>query len=246
METIIAAQQVSVRYGFNEVLEDVSFIIREGDYVGIIGPNGGGKTTLIKLIIGLIEPSSGKLQVFGNASIDRSHRSMIGYVPQRVATPYSFFPATVEEIVRGGRASHVGFFGREYRHDTEAVSEALQEVEIVHLRKRLIYELSGGERQRVFIARALARRPRLLIFDEPTVGVDVKVQQQFYQLLTNLNKKGITVLLVSHDVDVVAGQVSMVLCLNKKLVCHVKAEEFTQENYLEKLYGKNMKYIFHH
>lgn len=246
MNSIISADKLSFAYGRNSVLENVSFELKEGEYVGIIGPNGGGKTTLIKLILGLIEPTHGSLTVMGNANSDRAHRSLIGYVPQHLASPYAFFPATVEEIVRGGRASHVGFFDFARKHDAKAVEEALIEVDLMHLRKRLIYELSGGERQRVFIARALARRPKMLIFDEPTTGIDIKSQKQFYELLESLNKKGMTILLVSHDVDVVAQQVGMVLCLNHELVCHVKAESFVESNYLEKVYGKNMKYVFHH
>ncbi len=246
MDSVITAKNLTLSYDNSVVLENLSFEIKEGEYVGIVGPNGGGKTTLMKVILGLIEPTSGELNVFGNPSCERAHRSMIGYVPQRVSNPYAFFPATVEEVVRGGRASHVGFFGMENKSDAQAVKEALEEVQIAHLKQRLIYELSGGERQRVFIARALARRPRLLIFDEPTTGVDIKAQKQFYEQLESLNKKGITILLISHDVDVVAQQVGMVLCLNRQLVCHVKANAFTQDNYLEKIYGKNMKYVFHH
>lgn len=246
MTPIISAQQLSFTYGATSVLHNLNFDIQEGEYVGVIGPNGSGKTTLMKLVLGLLEPTSGTLKIFGNESSERSHRTMIGYVPQHITSSYAFFPATVEEIVKGGRASHVGFFDFSRKHDESAVHEALEEVDMLQYKKRLIYELSGGQLQRVFIARALARRPKMLIFDEPTTGVDIQSQKQFYELLAKLNKKGITIMLVSHDVDVVAGQVGMVLCLNRELVCHVKTDAFITEDYLKKLYGKDMKYVMHH
>lgn len=221
------------------VIQDVTFEIHQGDYVGVVGPNGSGKSTLIKLVTGLLKVQTG--------SIERAPGLRIGYVPQRVATGQMVFPATVEEVVRSGRTNLVGLFGRWKKDDDHAVHDAMETVKITGIKNQLIGDLSGGQRQRVFIARALARRPQLIILDEPTVGVDIEAERKFFRFLDEIHKKmGMTVLLISHDIDAVAQQVDYVLCLNKRLVCNVPGKDLVKEDVLRKMYGDNVKFITHH
>ncbi len=232
-DPLISFDQVTYRYGREAVLENVSFEINAGEFVGIIGPNGSGKTTLLKLALGLLKPEKGEINVLGQpAKLGQSHH--IGYIPQRITQLETRFPITVEEVVGLGHVK------------PSVIGEALAMVEMQKFRQRLITELSGGQQQRVFIAKALASSPQLLILDEPTVGVDVSSQESFYALLSKLNKeKGLTIVLVSHDVDVVVNEVNTVLCVNKTVIYHGNPQTFMKEDYLQKLYGKNRKYIIH-
>lgn len=232
-------------YNGNTVLENISFTVEEGEYLGIIGPNGGGKTTLFKVILGLLKPDSGEVRIFGEPEHGFGKRHLIGYVPQRAMSEL-YFPATVEEIVRSGRTARLGLLKRFSRMDIEAVGRAMEITDVTMVTGRLIGQLSGGERQRVFIARALASEPRILILDEPDVGVDVTAQEKFYTFVEHLNRDlGITILLISHDIDVVAHQAKSVLCLNRKLVCHGSPKHFINEEYMQELYGKKVKFILH-
>ncbi|MEK7528372.1 MAG: metal ABC transporter ATP-binding protein [Patescibacteria group bacterium] len=222
---IISVRDVNVIYGDQKVLDGISFDVMEGDYLGIIGPNGGGKTTLLRVILGLLKPDSGSVEI---------NAGRIGYVPQRISQREMNFPATVEEVVRSG-----GRYG-------VAADQAMEMTDIVSLKKRIIGELSGGQRQRVFIARALALQPDVLILDEPAVGVDIASQEKFYEFVAELNKKHkLTILFVSHDIDVVAHEATAVLCLNNTLICHTTPEEAITTDYLEKIYGRKVKFILH-
>jgi len=214
--------------------------------LGIIGPNGGGKTTLIKIILGLLKPDTGSVKIFGEDIKTFKERALIGYLPQRISQSIPQFPATVEEIVRSGRTARVGLFKRFSEQDKIAIEKAMETADVVKHRARLINELSGGERQRVFIARSLAGEPKMLILDEPSVGVDIAAQEKFYTFIEDLNQNhGLAIIFVSHDIDVVAHEVKCLLCLNKSLVCHGLPREFMKEEYLEKLYGKKVKFILH-
>lgn len=213
----IRADNINFWHGDAHILEDVSFCVSQGDYVGIIGPNGSGKTTLIKIILGILKPHSGNSTIFGQQSSHAKARSRVGYVPQHIAQSAARFPATVEEIVAMGAKS------KEY------IDTALAIAGILSLKSRLIGDLSGGERQRVFIARALASQPDILILDEPTAGVDLESQERFYAFIKDLNKThGLTILFVSHDMDVIAKETSSVLSLNRKLVFSGPSKEFLQ------------------
>lgn len=247
MNALIEVKALNFSYGENRILEDISFVVNEGDYLGIIGPNGGGKTTLIKILLGLLPPTSGTVSLLGEASTERHHRASLGYVPQRVSLPSTFFPATVEEIVQTGRISEKRWLRSLSEKDKQYIEEAMEVVKIKELRHRLIHELSGGQRQRVFIARALARHPRVLILDEPTVGVDIAAQKEFYDFLKKLNQEnGLAIVLVSHDIDVIAKQVHKILCLNGRMVCHTNTEDFIDKDFLKELYGEDTKFIVHH
>ena len=241
----IEVRDLSFNYNGNPVLENISFSVEEGEYLGIIGPNGGGKTTLFKVILGLLRPTSGEVRIYGEPQESFTRRHLIGYVPQRT-TAEVYFPATVEEVVRSGRTARMGLLRRLSKDDLTAVAKAMEITDVARLSTRLIGRLSGGERQRVFIARALASDPRILILDEPDVGVDVTAQEKFYSFIEDLNRNlKITILLISHDIDEVAHQAKSVLCLNRRLVCHGSPKKFINEDYMQELYGKKVKFILH-
>jgi zinc transport system ATP-binding protein len=242
----IEIENLSFSYNSHSVLENVSFAIKSGEYLGVIGPNGGGKTTLIKIILGLLRPKRGTVKIFGTDVKEFKEKSLVGYVPQRVSQEISQFPATVEEVVKSGRTARVGILKRFRKDDFAAVENAMKVADVAKYKTKLLSELSGGERQRVFIARALAGEPKILILDEPSVGVDLSAQEKFYTFIEELNQdRGLTIIFVSHDIDVVAHEVKSLLCLNKNLVCHGAPREFLKEEYLEKLYGKEVKFILH-
>lgn len=243
----IEVNNVSFGYDGNSILEDITFSVTEGEYLGIIGPNGGGKTTLIKIILGLLKPSSGEVKIYGQNVNQYKEKSFIGYVPQRVSNAIlHHFPATVEEIILSGRTARIGLLKPIAPEDKEAAWKAMSIADVTQYGNRRIDDLSGGERQRVFIARALAGDPKILILDEPSVGVDISAQEQFYAFIENLNQTfGLTIIFISHDIDVVAHEVKCLLCLNKNLVCHGVPKEFIKEEYLQKLYGKKVKFILH-
>lgn len=246
-KTIIEFKRVSFGYTAEYILKDVSMVIHEGDYIGIIGPNGGGKTTFLKILVGLLEPQHGEVFIFGKSRQEFKKRSLIGYVPQKAAYFDQNFPATVMEVVLMGRSAKKGLLKFLDTEDTIKAREALRKVGMDDFADRLIGELSGGQQQRVLIARALALDPRVLVLDEPTVGVDVRHQEQFYKLLKELNQQlGLTLLLVSHDIDVVANEVTELACINQTLVYHGEPEKFIKEDYIKNLYGKETKFVLHH
>lgn len=244
---VIEVRDLNFGFGGERVLENISFDIGEGEYLGIVGPNGAGKTTLLKILLGLKKPQKGTVKIFGEDVAKIKNRSIIGYVAQKSAQIASEFPATVEEIVSSGRTARIGLFRKAKAEDRQKIEEAMKLTEVYALRRRLISELSGGQKQRVFIARALAAEPKILFLDEPTVAVDVALSRKFYELLNKLNKElGITILFVSHDLDVIAREVNSVLCLKRTLVCHGSPADFMTRENLEKLYGPNYKIIVHH
>lgn len=245
-ESIVQLNNVSFRYDHEPTLDNVSFVINQGDFVGIIGPNGSGKTTLLKIILGLLPARSGDVALFGQPLARFRAWHKLGYVPQKITSLDTRFPITVEEVVSMGRISQTKYFVGFNKQDRQAIHNALQVVGMDKHRASLITELSGGQQQRVFIARALASEPKLLILDEPTVGVDLDTQEKFYHLLRELNQQfNLTLILVSHDIDVIASEVKTVVCLNRKLVYHGTPKDFIKDDYLKKLYGKDVRFILH-
>jgi len=244
-EILVNITGVSFKYGQEKVLDDINLEIKKGDFLGLIGPNGSGKTTLLKIILGLLTPSSGTVSLFGQRIQDFKERRKIGYVPQKAGSTPTDFPITVGEIVGMGIPQQ-NFFGFTSTRNQKAITTALEAVGLGKQQGRLLSSLSGGQQQRVFIARALVSNPELLILDEPTVGVDIEAQNKFYTLLRDLNKRfNLTLVLVSHDIDVVANEVSSLACLNCKLIYHGTPKEFIKEDYLKKLYGKDLRFILH-
>lgn len=246
-ELCIVVDNVSFDYGAEPILVNVSFVVHRGDYIGVIGPNGGGKTTLLKLMLGLLRPTTGSVKVFGEDVYRlKGERAHIGYVPQRASQIDTNFPATVEEIVASGRTAQVGLFRRFTKTDRLAIDQAIAITDIGRYRSSPISRLSGGERQRVFIARALAGEPEVIILDEPSVGVDVPSQEQFYDFLATLNHQhGLTIVLVSHDIDIVTSEVHSLLCINRKVVCQGPAKDLLKEKDIEELYGRKTHFTFH-
>ncbi len=236
---VIELEKVSFSYDGLPVLEDVSLTVHEHDFLSIVGPNAGGKTTLLKLIMGLIRPTSGTVRVFGQRP--PKVRSRIGYMPQHASLD-PLFPVNVMDVVLMGRLGHGKRFGIYGRADREAAAEALQMVEIYDIRRRFFSALSGGQRQRVLIARALVSDPELLLLDEPTSNVDAAVETGLFEILDQLNQK-ITVALVTHDLGFVSCYVKSVACVNRRVVVH-PISEITGEM-INEIYGTDVHMVRH-
>jgi len=218
---IIEIDHVYFSYDGLPVLQDVNITIKERDFLAIIGPNGGGKTTILRLILGLLEPDKGTIRVFGRTP--KQARRLIGYLPQQFTFDFDF-PISVMEIVLMGRLGKRGV-GKKYTHeDIKICLQALEKVGMQSFKEREIGNLSGGQRQRVLIARALTSEPRLLLLDEPVSSVDTQWQQSFYELLHDLNKE-IAIVLVTHDVSVISTYIDKIACLNRRLYYHGSKEE---------------------
>lgn len=228
---------VSFSYNHQKILEDINFKVEEKDFVAVIGPNGGGKSTLLKIILGLLKPDEGVVKIFGGDP--EKARNLMGYLPQ-----HSFFdrdfPINVFDTVMMGRYSRL--FNNYSRQDEKIVLKALRDVQMEQYRDRQISRLSGGQMQRVLIARALAREPKLLLMDEPMASIDPEMQSSFYQLISNLKSK-FAMVLVSHDVGAVSTHVDKIACLNQKLYYHGPAEEAAEG--LEELYHCPIELISH-
>jgi zinc transport system ATP-binding protein len=212
------------------VLSDVTLHIETGCNLGIVGPNGGGKTTLLKVILGLLEGYSGSVRVMGLSPREVCRRGdLVGYVPQRHDFE-SRFPVNVRQVVRMGLVGKAGLLRRYAAEDIERVEALMAHVGVADLARRPIGDLSGGQQQRVFIARALAAGPKLLLMDEPTVGVDVAGQRQFAELIHSLHEKlGLTVVIVSHDLRAVAAGCGKVAVLNRTVHYHDSTEGLTTD-----------------
>jgi len=244
-KNIIEVNGVSFAYGGDLVLAKVDLNIHKGDYLGVIGPNGGGKTTLIKIMLGLLEPSAGTVKMFGQEIHDFKDRSKIGYVPQKVINFDVNFPATVFEVVAMGRYGKAGLFKSLSGEDKRIINESLRQVEMYEFKDRIIGDLSGGQQQRVFIARALAGQPEVIFLDEPMAGVDTPAQDQFYQLLKKLNHElEITLVFISHDIEAVVNEVTEIAFVNRNLSYDNNPKKFVKAD-LERLYG-DKKFIHHH
>lgn len=227
------------------VLDSVSLTVSKGEFTAIVGPNGSGKTTLIKAVLGLIKPDRGEISVFG-VPVGQlgERRSKIGYVPQIFEIDLNF-PITVFETVLMGTYGRIGIGRRPRLEDREAAMAALEKVGVADLKDRSLARLSSGQRQRVFIARALANNPELLVLDEPTTGVDVTTTGSLYSLLRQLKGEGVTVVLVSHDIGVVAAYIDTIACLNTSLVAHCRPDEAVCTEALTEMYGCDVAFLHH-
>lgn len=231
-KNIIEIQNVSFSYNDHEVLKNINLSIHAGDYLGLVGGNGAGKTTLLKIVLGLLKPDSGKIKLFGQDFSDFKDWSKIGYVPQKATSFDINFPATAEEVVLMGRFGKRGLFHRINEVDREKAREALKNVDMWDHRHKLVGDLSGGEQQRIFIARALAGNPEVIFLDEPTVGVEKNIKDEFYKLLRKLNKElNLTVILVTHDIESMAHEAMHVACIDRTLVFHNSVDNFFKESH---------------
>jgi zinc transport system ATP-binding protein len=232
-------RNVWFRYDGPLVLESVDLAIQPREFLGVVGPNGGGKTTLLKLLLGLIEPFRGEVLVMGGRPL--TSRTAIGYVPQ-FASFRRDFPISVEETVLMGRLGLAPLLWRYRPEDREVARRVMVETEVLALRKRSLAALSGGELQRVLIARALAAEPEFLLLDEPTANVDVRVEKDVFDLLKEVNRRT-TIVVVSHDIGFVSQYVTRVACLNRTLVCH--SSTALTGDIIQALYGRPVRMVKH-
>ncbi|MCB2213850.1 ABC transporter ATP-binding protein [bacterium] len=214
---LVEINHVTAGYDQEVVLQDVSLTVQPEDFIGLIGPNGGGKTTLLKVILGLLTPRQGTVRVMGHSP--EQGRRFIGYVPQFTVFD-SDFPIRVRDVVRMGRLGPKRLFKPYTAADDAVVAERLDWVELSDMADRSLRELSGGQRQRVYIARALASQPELLLLDEPTISVDAEARAHIFDLLHEINLRGVTILLISHDLNVISRYVKTIGCLNRTLYYH--------------------------
>ncbi|BAY07365.1 metal ABC transporter ATP-binding protein [Calothrix sp. NIES-2098] len=215
-QEVISIQDLWAGYDHQPVLEDINLSVKELDFIGLIGPNGSGKTTLFKVLLGLLVPMRGEVRIMG-MSVKKGRR-YLGYVPQAVEFDRAF-PISVWDVVLLGRLGKRRLLQRYTEKDNEYVAKALSNVEMLHLRDRALGELSGGQRKRVYIARALAAEPQILLLDEPMAGIDPHVETHIYDLLKQLNQY-MTILMISHDIGAIASCVKTVGCLNRRLYYH--------------------------
>lgn len=210
-QPVVTLKNVYFSYQDALVLEDISFNINKGEFVGLIGPNGGGKTTLLKLIMGFLKPNSGSIKIFDEPPAIASQQ--ISYVPQSLRFDKQF-PISVLELVLGGRLSHLPWYGKFSHADKQAALEALERVGLLEFQHRSFGNLSGGQAQRALIARALASEPRLLLLDEPTASVDTQAEADIYKILKSLQGQ-ITILMVTHNLQAAIELVEKVICVQK-------------------------------
>lgn len=219
----INLQGVSFAYGDSPVLRDINFSIPAGDFLAIVGPNGGGKSTLLRLVAGLLQPAAGRID-YGVAQVADLHRSrQVAYVPQNYAANLQGFPVTVNEVVA------LGVIREKKREAQEKVQRMLQLVGLDGLGARRLGELSGGQQQRAMVAMALVGSPQLLLLDEPTSGIDYDASNRLFQLLAELNQElGITIVMVSHDIEKATQWVKRIACVNRGLCFIGDAKAFSE------------------
>ena len=239
-DSVIKIRDLHFNYGDVPILEDINIDIQRKEFIGMVGPNGSGKTTLLKIILGLLAPDHGTVEVLGKPPVQSVKN--VGYMPQ--FAPFTRdFPISVEETVlmgRLGKTLSMGFFSKE---DKQLAAESMEAVEVLDLRKRSIGSLSGGQLQRALIARALTCNPEIMILDEPTANVDMKVEKDIFDLLKRLNEK-ITIIVVTHDIGFISQYIDRVACINRTLICH-PTSELTGET-IENLYGTHVHMVHHH
>ncbi len=213
---IISVQNLWAGYGHESVLKDINLSIKKLDFIGLLGPNGGGKTTLLKVLLGLLKPIRGKVYIMGQSAKEMRH--CIGYVPQTVEFDRDF-PISVWDVTQMGRLDRRQLFRGYSNRDNAIVSESLRKVGLFDLKDRSIGELSGGQKQRAYIARALATEPQILLLDEPTASIDQQASTHIFEFLNKLNSQ-VTILMVSHDISAISSYVKTVGCLNRRLFYH--------------------------
>ena len=244
---IFDVKNLSLHIKSQTILKNITLQIFEGEYVAIIGPNGGGKTTFVKTLLGLQSFSSGEVLIYGKKISKFKQWDKIGYVPQRATLTDKNFPATSLDIVKMGRTSKKSIFGFLSNKDEKQVKIAMQKMDVWHLKDRLVGELSGGQRQRVMIARALSSNPKILILDEPNTGVDVASQKKFYTLLRELNKQeNITIVFVTHDIGVIADDITKLVTINQKAKVCTNPKEIMSCEEMSELYGIEAHLLFNH
>jgi len=239
LKIAIEIKNLNVCYNGNFVLRNVNMNVAEGEFLGIIGPNGGGKTTLAKVILGIKEAREGDVLVYGMTP--EKARGLVGYVPQ-FNTFEKDFPISVGEVVLTGLLGKAKPFRRYGKEELIKADSIMEMVGIMHLKEKGVKTLSGGETQKMLIARALATEPKILILDEPTASIDTKSKDSIYDLLRELNKK-MTIILITHDLGVISAYVESIACLNVELFYHGESE--INENIIEHTFGCPVDLLAH-
>jgi len=240
---VVEVENLSVRLQGRVILDQVTFSIQSEKFTGLIGPNGAGKTTLLRVLLGVVKPTAGNVRVFGH-NPGQSH-NLIGYVPQTSRFD-TRFPVSVYDVVMMGLYGKIGLGRFPGKNDKRSVDEALELVGIQNLATKRFGALSGGEQQKTLIARALCAKPRLIMMDEPTTGVDAPSQDRFYEMLKGLIRShNMSILLVSHDVGVITSLVDDLICLNQKVFCHGPSPRVLQDGIIGQAYGCETELLMH-
>jgi len=226
-QLLLDADDLSVSFGAEQVLQHVSMCVHRGEFIGLIGPNGAGKTTLLKALLGLLRPQHG--------TVKKQKGMVVGYIPQRGSQAVTAVPINVMEVVLLGAHGN-----------RTSANDALQAVRMADMARKRFADLSGGQQQRVMIAQALASQPDILFLDEPTTGIDEHSQAAFYTILHELQERGIAIVMVSHDVDTVLTLVTRVICLNGSIVYDGAPEHFESDKHLPDMYKKQHMLLHHH
>jgi manganese/iron transport system ATP-binding protein len=238
LEVAIEIRDLTVAYNRRRAVEDVTLSVPRRAMVGIVGPNGGGKSTLIKAVLGLVPVEGGEVEILGRP-VDRRARRLVGYVPQREEVDWNF-PVSAFDVVMMGRVPSMKLLRRPIARDRELVWEALKTVGMEKFADTRIGEFSGGQQQRVFLARALAQEAEVLLLDEPVSGVDAPSQHEIFDLLRGLQEAGKTVIVTTHDLSCVAERFDLALLLNRRLVAFGRPEEVFTSELLNKTYQSHL------
>lgn len=227
---IISLSDVYFSYGNTVALSRVNCTLYAGEYIAIIGPNGGGKSTFLRLLLGLETADKGTIEILGTSPIVARNNGVIGYVPQRIPLANDMIPATVLEVIE------TGLLHTATRNKKQIILDTVQLVGIEPLLHRQCNQLSGGQLQLVYMARALVSTPRILLLDEPASGIDALYKKELYRIIKHLQSTGVTVLFVSHEVDDIVKEADKVLCINQTVCCHTSSHDFIQKHTITSLY----------
>jgi len=247
MKEIIKAENLTVLYGSSEAIKDITFSMQIGDFVGLAGPNGAGKTTLIKALLGLLPITEGKISLFGQAQKSFTDWQKIGYLPQKLSSLNTLFPASVEEVVLLGLLASKKIPKIITKDDKNKVEKVLGELEITSLSNKMFFDLSGGQQQRVMLARSLVSEPEILIFDEPSTALDPESRESFFTLIQKLNKeKGIAIILITHDTGYIGRYANKLIYLDKRLVYFGSFIDFCRSEKMSSYFGDYGQHIICH
>jgi len=241
MKPLIELQHINFGYGSELALEDICLHLHKGQFAALVGPSGAGKTTLLKVILGLLQPTRGHFMVNGEF-YERQQKLRVGYVPQLETVDWNF-PITVEQLVLLGKIKSAGPWPWPRQADRQQMAQILDRLGIAELAHRHIRDLSGGQQQRVFLARALIADPDLLILDEPTSGVDIQSAENILRLLAELNRRGMSILITTHDLNAAAAHLPWVICINRRIIAEGPPEKVFTEDVLNETYRGDMMVI---
>jgi zinc transport system ATP-binding protein len=245
-EKIIEIKNVNIYRSNDLIIKNANFSVDRGDYVGIVGPNGGGKTTLIQAILGFIPVKKGLIRLFSENIKSFSQWERIAYVSQNAINFDNKFPLTVRELVALGRINKKNIGRKLNNNDWKIVDESLKFMGVSNIANKRIGNLSSGQKQRIFISKALVRNPEIIFLDEPIAGIDASTLEKFYKKLSDLNsKKNITIIIVSHDLSAVFCRMSKLICINRDVFISDIKENIDHNSILKKVYGDHFHFVFH-